>query len=255
MTCHFEHLEVKFTDAEKLEMGRDVARLNQEKRRLDQKLTEIKKQLTGEISGKETEIDRLMDLLSNGYEYRQVECRIELDVPSQGKASIIRMDTNEVVRVRRMTDEEMQIPLPLAEAAPVEEPTVEEPEPEPEPEPEAPPVEVVEAEIVCEVAGPLREYSHSKNGGSCSLIVHQVDGEIRMNWVADAEGEHAEQSGAGKAYPSVVAAAKDGMIAIWNWAYALINATTNPTKRAALLSVVGFASDGVTALRKEEPPE
>jgi len=240
MISHSEHLEVKFTDAEKLEMGRDVARLNQEKRRLDQKLTEIKKQLTGEISGKETEIDRLMDLLSNGYEYRQVECRIDLDTPKQGQASIIRLDTEEVVRVRRMTDDEMQIELPL-EAAP----------PEPEPPVAEEPAPVVDAEVL-PVPGVLRRYSHEHQGGRFEVTVFRDEaGDIRWR----GEGCIPEADGVDwtpdKTYVSEVAAAKDAMIAVWQWAYGVNGQTSKPITKAASLGLSVHASEVVSQLRVE----
>ena len=240
MTSHSEHLEVKFTDAEKLEMGRDVARLNQEKRRLDQKLTEIKKQLTGEISGKETEIDRLMDLLSNGYEYRQVECRIDLDTPKQGQASIIRLDTEEVVRVRRMTDDEMQIELPL-EAAP----------PEPEPPIVEEPAPIVEAEVL-PVPGVLRRYSHEHQGGLFGVTVFRDEaGDIRWNgegYIPEADGIDFAPD---KTYVSEVVAAKDAMIAVWQWAYGVNGATSKPITKAASLGLTVYASGVVSQLRAE----
>ena len=235
MTSHSEHLEVKFTDAEKLEMGRDVARLNQEKRRLDQKLGEIKKQLTGEIAAKETEINRLMDLLSNGYEYRQVECRIDLDTPKQGQASVIRLDTEEVVRVRRMNDEELQIQLPLEEAPP-------EAEPEAEPEPEPVAEVVVEPEPI--VPAELRRFEYTNVGCAASIVVFSDEyGKIRVTATASIDGLEPFDAGNLGYADTVGAAAREGVLAMYRWAKD-VNANSKPgLAKAVSMAIITWGSN------------
>lgn len=231
MTSHSEHLEVRFTDAEKLEMGRDVARLNQEKRRLDQKLSEIKKQLTGEIAAKETEINRLMDLLSNGYEYRQVECRIDLDTPKLGQASVIRLDTEEVVRVRRMNDEELQIQLPLEEAPP-------EAEPEPEPVAEV----VVEPEPI--VPAELRRFDYTNVGCAASIVVFSDEyGKIRVTATASIDGLEPFDAGNLGYADTVGAAAREGVLAMYRWAKD-VNANSKPgLAKAVSMAIITWGSN------------
>ena len=46
--------------------------------------------------------------LIQGYEMREIECKVRLNEPIPGKAQIVRMDTGEIVRERAMTPEEMQ---------------------------------------------------------------------------------------------------------------------------------------------------
>ena len=237
MTSHSEHLEVRFTDAEKLEMGRDVARLNQEKRRLDQKLGEIKKQLTGEIAAKETEIDRLMDLLSNGYEYRQVECRVDLDTPKPGQASVIRLDTEEVVRVRRMNDEELQIQLPLEEAPPEAEPSVE-PAIEPEPVAEV----VVEPDPI--VPAELRRFEYTNVGCAASIVVFSDEyGKIRCTATASIEGLEPFDAGNLGYAETVGEAAREGVLAMYRWAKD-INANSKPgLAKAVSMAIITWGSN------------
>ncbi len=248
MTYHSEHLEVRFTDVEKLEMGRDVARLNQEKRRLEQKLGEIKKQLAGEISAKETEIDRLMDLLSNGYEYRQVECRIDLDTPKQGQASIVRLDTEEVVRVRRMNEEELQIKLPLEEAPPPEPPVEEPPVDDVAPEP---PVEETTAEPE---PTELRRLNHSLHGGTAEIVIFtDADGQIRRYATAsvkDGEVTHVYDSGTAGIYETSQEATKAAALDIWKWAKEVNDKAKPGLAKVASMSMVVFCSKVLEDLRQ-----
>lgn len=246
MTSHSEHLEVRFTDTEKLEMGRDVARLNQEKRRLDQKLGEIKKQLAGEISAKETEIDRLMDLLSNGYEYRQVECRIDLDTPKQGQASIVRLDTEEVVRVRRMNEDELQIELPLEEPEPVIEMTVV----------EEPPVE--EPAVVEESSEPepdeLRRLNHSLHGGTAEIVIFtDADGQIRRYATAAVKHDDVTltyDSGTAGIYETSQEATKAAALDVWKWAKAVNDEAKPGMVKVASMAMVVFCSKVLEDLRQ-----
>lgn len=236
MNPHSEHLEVRFTDEEKLEMGRDVARLNQEKRRLDQKLGEIKKQLTGEIAAKETEIDRLMDLLSNGYEYRQVECRVDLDTPKPGQASVIRLDTEEVVRVRRMNDEELQVQLPLEEAPPEAEPSVE-PAIEPEPVAEV----VVEPDPI--VPAELRRFEYTNVGCAASIVVFSDEyGKIRCTATASIDGLDPFDAGNIGIAETINEAVREGGLAIYRWAHN-VNVQSKPgVAKAVSMAIITWLS-------------
>ncbi len=242
-----EYLQYKFSDAEIRVLSQDAGRIDQEMKTLENRMDQIKKSLAGEIAEKKTELSKLMAKLAGGFEYRNVDCEIQLDTPKQGQASIVRLDTDEVIKVRRMTDEELQITLPLEESVDAL------PEAVPEPVVEEPVVEepVVEAEVIqpCTI---LREYTHSKNGGSCALTVSTDEqGSIRMHWSGQVDGEMHESPDGSKVYETIAAAAKDGMIAIWNWAFAINGGTTNPVKRAASLAVVVYASDRVKELQAE----
>lgn len=111
-----EYLQYHFTDAELLDLAKTNARTQSEKRALENQKAQITKQLAGDIAAKDAELQKLSELVSNGYEYRQVECSIVLDMPVRGMATIIRDDTGEVVKERRMNDSEYQGKLPIDES-------------------------------------------------------------------------------------------------------------------------------------------
>lgn len=107
-----EYLAYHFTDAEKLDLLKQIARTQSEKHSFENQKAQVTKQLAGEIAARDTELQKLAEFAGNGYEYRMIECTVMLDDPKRGMASIYRKDTGELVRGRLMTAEEMQMPLP-----------------------------------------------------------------------------------------------------------------------------------------------
>ncbi len=129
ITKFTEYLQYSFSDAELLDMAREQSRVIQEKATLEKKKSEIAKTLAGEIEGKQGVIDRISEGIRNGYEWRNIECIIHYDSPRSGMAEIIRTDTGEVAKRRRMTSEELQYQLDLnpdADTTPAEEPSEDE---------------------------------------------------------------------------------------------------------------------------------
>ena len=128
-----EYLQYHFTDPELLELAREQSRTIQEKGALERKKSEISKTLAGEIENKQGQIESLTERVSNGYEWRNIECVIHFDRPTPGMAQVIRTDTGDVVRERRMTAGELQLRIefaqPEAEAEPPAEPEAEQPPP------------------------------------------------------------------------------------------------------------------------------
>ncbi len=116
MSKHQEYVKVVFTDAEVADFARGLAQANRKRSSIEQQKKEVDTQLKAEIEAENTNIKRLSDHISNGHEYRNVECRVDLDVPEDGKKSIIRLDTGEVVKVLPMTDMDRQMRLELRTA-------------------------------------------------------------------------------------------------------------------------------------------
>lgn len=106
-----EYLQYRFTDEELLEIARLNARTQSEKRALENQKAQITKQLAGEIAAKDADLQKFSEFVSNGFEYRNVECSVLLDCPKKGHATIYRIDNGETVRTRLMTQEELQMPL------------------------------------------------------------------------------------------------------------------------------------------------
>lgn len=108
-----EYLKCDFSDAEIAEAAKELARANQRRSSIEQQKKEVDSQLKAEIEAQNTSINRLSGLIATGSEYRNVDCRIELDAPEKGRKRVVRLDTNEEVRVVAMTDEDKQMSLEL----------------------------------------------------------------------------------------------------------------------------------------------
>ena len=64
-------------------------------------LEEAKKSVTSDYAAKINEAkgscNKLSNFISNGYEYRDVECTVEYHKPEQGKKTLTRKDNNQVI--------------------------------------------------------------------------------------------------------------------------------------------------------------
>jgi hypothetical protein len=112
-----EYLKYTFTDAEITDAAKELARAAQQRTSLEQRKKEVDSQLKADIEAQNSIVGRLSSYINTGYEYRDIECRVELDTPEQGKKRIVRLDTEEEVKVVPMTDMDRQMRLELQEKA------------------------------------------------------------------------------------------------------------------------------------------
>ena len=113
-------LQYYFTTEERLDLADKQARATEEKRALEERKSAISKQIGSEIVEKDAELQKLNRLVSNRYEYRDIECGVYFDRPKKGMATIIRIDTGEVVKERPMDMNELQLVLDLEAKAKAE---------------------------------------------------------------------------------------------------------------------------------------
>lgn len=102
------NVKYMFTETEKQEIATTLARANQRKVELEEQKKQVDADLKGQITDAETVIAREARKYTAGYEYRDVECRIDYHTPRQGMKQVRRMDTYELVRESEMTAAEMQ---------------------------------------------------------------------------------------------------------------------------------------------------
>ena len=112
-----EYLKYTFSDAEINDAAKDLARAAQQRSNLEQRKKEVDASLKADIEAQNSIVARLSSYINTGYEYRDIECRVELDTPEAGKKRIVRLDTEEEVKVVAMTDADRQLSLELAEQA------------------------------------------------------------------------------------------------------------------------------------------
>ncbi len=116
-----EYLKYQYTDAEIADAARDLASANRKRASLEQRKKEVDSAIKAEIEAENSVIARLSSLIGTGYEYRDIEVRIELDTPEPGKKRVVRLDTGEEVAVKVMTDHDRQMVIDLQTAAEAEE--------------------------------------------------------------------------------------------------------------------------------------
>ena len=110
-----KYLRVDFTREELEGFGKDMARSAAARDEAVEGKKAAAAQFSEKIARAEMELASLARKINNGYEFKNVECKIRLDYPSIGFASVVRQDTYETVETRLMTPEEKQRELPLEE--------------------------------------------------------------------------------------------------------------------------------------------
>ena len=105
-------LKCDLTRDELLQFGEDLANVQSDLNELEAQLTGIKNEFKAKTAAKEAEEARLGNLLRQKYEMRDVECEVTYDF-DEAVVTIKRLDTEEVVQTRPMTDIELQRELKL----------------------------------------------------------------------------------------------------------------------------------------------
>jgi len=106
-----EYLKCLLTEKEKTELSAKIAKAISDRTSAEAKLKEVSASIKAQIAQLDAEISEKALQINNGYEYRNVECRMDKDY-RLGSVTITRLDTGEVIRERPMTAEERQMELP-----------------------------------------------------------------------------------------------------------------------------------------------
>lgn len=99
--------KVILTNEEMLNYGKAVAAINSKKVLTENGMKTFVAQKKAEIAECEATISRLSEIVNNGYEYREVECRIHYDWESKTK-TWFRADTGEIEKTSIISESEMQ---------------------------------------------------------------------------------------------------------------------------------------------------
>ncbi|MFA5928620.1 MAG: hypothetical protein WC838_04925 [Candidatus Margulisiibacteriota bacterium] len=103
---------VKLTQEEYVAMGKEMGRTQNEMKSLQDRLKEVSSDFKANSSQKEAMLNSLSITISNGYEYRDVDC-VHVFRPKDGKKDIVRLDTQEIIGTEAMTKQDFQEILPL----------------------------------------------------------------------------------------------------------------------------------------------
>lgn len=103
-----ESLRHDFTDAETLDLSRDLARSHQELALIEEGKEKVVADFKAQIQAKENVISDLSRRINNGYEYRSIECELRFHEPEKGMKTLVRLDNAAVVKTTRMDSWEAQ---------------------------------------------------------------------------------------------------------------------------------------------------
>jgi hypothetical protein len=113
-----QNLKVFLSDRQKLHVAEALAQTLHEKQELEDHKKAATHEMAERLEGMENSIKKSARLLSQGYDFQWVECRVLYNTPQPGEKQLIRLDTGEEVRIEEMTFEEAQENLPLTEPTP-----------------------------------------------------------------------------------------------------------------------------------------
>ncbi len=105
-----QYLKYEFSEGELREKAQEMARAVASKEQAEDKLKSIKTSINSDIAAADAKIRLCSEHLRSGYEFRNVECRKEINY-TLGICQIIRLDTGEVVTSRAINHNESQMHL------------------------------------------------------------------------------------------------------------------------------------------------
>lgn len=103
-----EYVKHQFTESEKREMAQDLAQKVSDQQIAEDEKKAVMSDLKSRIDSLAAQANSLATKLNNGYEMRNIKCEIEKDFKG-GIVRHIRTDTGEVVRERKMNDDDRQL--------------------------------------------------------------------------------------------------------------------------------------------------
>jgi hypothetical protein len=103
-------LPVELNDEEIMGKAKELAKLQQDKQAQEEQAKSAAATFKDRIASAVARISILSRDISNGYEYRDVDCQWRYDW-SSGKKSLIRLDKNDTVRTEDITASERQAHL------------------------------------------------------------------------------------------------------------------------------------------------
>lgn len=106
-----EALKYTFTPNELVDLAREQARELNKKSFLEDELDQIKQDFKSKLTRCEANVSDCTRRISAGYEMRSVRCLVLKFRPEHDKAIVIRTDSGEVLRVRKLSSEEKQLTL------------------------------------------------------------------------------------------------------------------------------------------------
>lgn len=102
-----EYLKYDFSEDETSANAKKLARTNRALAEHGLKKKQLATDLKQQEEGLNSEIAELSRFVTDGYDFRMIECRVHYNMPRPGNKTIVRTDTGEVVREDRMSPAEV----------------------------------------------------------------------------------------------------------------------------------------------------
>ncbi len=109
------NLRVIYTDAERLELGKQLAGAHQDLAQTNNDLDSVKQDFKARITAHEAKIGDLSNKVATGHRVEQVKCLWNFDEPKKGQKTLSRVDTFDVVEVVDMTEADKQGELAIGQ--------------------------------------------------------------------------------------------------------------------------------------------
>lgn len=99
-------LKYEFSAVEIHDMSLQLAAKTKERLSLEEEKKAVGSQFKARIDEVTATCNKLSNHVSDGFEYRDIDCRIEFHKPSQGRKSYVRLDTGKVALIEPMTNDD-----------------------------------------------------------------------------------------------------------------------------------------------------
>lgn len=101
-------LRCEFTVEEINEKAKQLANENRNYTEIENDKKSVTADFGARLAESKAKIDRLANNINSGYELRRVNVEIRMHDPAEGKKTVIRTDTNAVVEILNMSEDELQ---------------------------------------------------------------------------------------------------------------------------------------------------
>lgn len=108
-----KNLKYEFSEAEDRQNAKELARQNQALVEAELKKKQVTADLKAEAENIAARIGKLSRWVNDGYDFREIQCKIVFNDPKNGTKSLYRTDTGELVESMQMEEWEKQSRLPL----------------------------------------------------------------------------------------------------------------------------------------------
>jgi hypothetical protein len=108
-----EYLRCPFTQEELAEKAEELALQTSRLNDLDGERSQVAADFGARIKESKARIARLANDVSSKHEMRNVPCEWHMNVPKQGRKTLVRVDSQAIVREEQMIDSDCQQTLPL----------------------------------------------------------------------------------------------------------------------------------------------